>query len=72
LLPPFSGLLPPFSGLLFPFSGLLFPFSGLLFLPGAPQAGARHRVSARSPGVMVGPRVSRGQDTAAPSARLVR
>ena len=48
------------------------PFSGLLFLPGAPQAGTRHRVPARSPGVVVGPRVSRGQDTAAPSARPAR
>jgi len=47
-------------------------FSGLLFLPGAPQAGARHRVPARSPGVVAGPRGSRVQDTAAPNARLVR
>jgi hypothetical protein len=29
------------------------PFYVLLFLPGAPQAGARHPVSARSPGVVV-------------------
>jgi transcriptional regulator with XRE-family HTH domain len=48
------------------------PFSGLLFLPGTPQAGARHRVSARLPGVVVGPRVSRVQETSAPSARPVR
>ena len=47
-------------------------FSGLLFLPGAPQASARHRVSARSPGVGPDPRVSRVRDAAAPSARPVR
>ena len=47
-------------------------FSGLLFLPGAPQAGARHRVPARSPGVVARPRGSRVQDTAAPNTRLVR
>jgi hypothetical protein len=48
------------------------PFYVLLFLPGAPQAGARHPVSARSPGVVV--RVTResGSDTAAPGARSVR
>src|SRR5450759_3483796 len=34
------------------------PFYVLLFLPGAPQAGACQRVSARSPGVVVGPRVN--------------
>jgi hypothetical protein len=48
------------------------PFSGLLFLPGAPQAGARHRISVRSPGVVVGPRVRRVLGAAAPSAGLVR
>ena len=53
-------------------SGDRTPFSGLIFLPGAPHAGARHRVSVRSPGVVVGQRGSRVRETAAPSARLVR
>lgn len=35
------------------------PFSGLLFLPGARQAGARHRVAARSAGVASKPRTKR-------------
>ena len=48
------------------------PFSGLLFLTGALQADTRHRVSARSPGIVVGPRVNRVQDTAVASARQVR
>jgi len=48
------------------------PFAGLLFLTGALQAGARHRASARSPGIVVGPRVTWVQDTAVPSAQQVR
>ncbi len=48
------------------------PFSGLLFLSGAPQAGARHRVSARSPGGGHTPRTTRDADPAAPGGGLVR
>jgi hypothetical protein len=46
-------------------------FSGLLFLPGAPQAGTRQRVAARSPGAALGSRVSRTPDAAAPATRPV-
>ena len=47
------------------------PFSGLLFLPGAPEAGARHRVSARSPGGATTPRTIRVADPATPDGKSV-
>jgi transcriptional regulator with XRE-family HTH domain len=47
-------------------------FSGLMFLPGAPQAGARHRVSARSPGAAPRSRTTRAANPAAPGGRSVR
>ncbi len=53
-------------------AGVRTPFSGLLFLPGAPQASARHRVSTRSPGLRVGPRTSSRGDSAAPRAGPAR
>ena len=37
-------------------------FSGLMFLPGAPQAGARHRVSARSARTTAKPRMNQGRE----------
>ena len=53
-------------------TGARTPFSGLLFLPGAPEAGARHRVSARSPGGATTPRTVRVADPAMPGLPSVR
>lgn len=48
------------------------PFSGLLFLSGEPQAGARHRVPARSPGGAPGPSTNRAANPAAAGRSPVR